>query len=210
MWFKTPSSAPDWSAAQRHLSAADPVLRRIIRRVGPCTLHPRRDYFVLLCMAIFNQQISLAAAAKLFARFRDCFPRRRPTPRLVLQHLHDPGSPIHACGLSRSKKTYLIDLANGFVDGRIPTRKFARMSDEDIIAHLTQIKGIGRWTAEMFLMFVLNRPDVLPVDDLGLQEKLRLAYGLRRRPKPLHIRRVAQCWRPWRTIGTWYLWRSGD
>ena len=208
MWYVTTSKPPDWRAAQQQLSRADPVLRRIIRRVGPCTLAPRRDYFNLLCVSIFNQQISTRIATILYNRFRDQFPGRRPTPPRVLQFLQADGELVRHCGISRQKKQYLLDLSQRFVDGLVPTRRFWRMSDEQVIESLTQIRGIGRWTAEMFLIFVLNRPDVLPVDDLGLQRAVQRAYHLPHRIGGRELTQFGQKWRPWRTVATWYLWRG--
>ena len=183
---------------------------RIIRAVGPCTLAPRRDYFVVLCKAIFTQQISTAVATVLFGRFRDLFPQRRPTPTLVLEALTSrPIEVIRHCGLSRQKAAYIQDLARHFVDNRIPTRKLARMDDEAVIDALVNVNGIGRWTAEMFLIFTLNRPDVLPVDDLGLRVGVGNLFGLKERPKPKEVIALAEPWRPYRSIATWYLWRGG-
>ena len=208
MWFQPPPTKPDWSSALRHLRKVDPMLGRIIRRVGPCTLSPRRDYFVALCQAIYTQQISTAIAAILFSRFRDLFPRRRPTPELVLQALKNgDDETVRRCGLSRQKKAYLIGLAAHFADGRIPVRRLPRMSDEEVIQALVEVTGGGRWTAEMFLIFVLNRPDVLPVDDLGLREGVRAVYGLAERPMAREVIELGEKWRPWRSIATWYLWR---
>src|SRR5215218_6172332 len=139
MWFERPSGQPDWSAAESHLIGADPALGAVIERVGPCTLAPRRDYFVVLCQAIFTQQISTAIATTLFGRFRDLFPRRRPTPGLVIKLLEDcgvgaangngeaPTAFLRGCGLSRQKASYLLDLARHFRDGQIPTRGISRM-----------------------------------------------------------------------------------
>ncbi len=210
MWFEKPPSGPDWTRAVRHIRKSDPVMGRVIERVGPCTLHPRRDYFVVLCKAIFTQQISTAVATVLFGRFRDLFPARRPTPARVLAALEgsDPEL-LRRCGLSRQKAAYLQDLSRHFVDGRIPTRRLGRMDDEAVIDALVEVKGIGRWTAEMFLIFTLNRPDVLPVDDLGLREGVRAVYGLTERPGAGTVTEIAERWRPWRTIATWYLWRRG-
>lgn len=208
MWFQTPPRDPEWSAALKHLRR-DPVMKKLIARVGPCTLHPRRDYFVVLCKSIFNQQISTKVAATLFGRFRDRFPLRRPTPARVATFLTCGDEPlIRTCGLSRQKRAYVLDLAQRFATGAIPTRRFNRMSDEDIIQALTQVKGVGRWTGEMFLMFVLNRPDVLPVDDLGLREGVKVAYGLAERPSARTLTDLGERWRPYRTIATWYLWRG--
>lgn len=208
MWFETPARRPDWSVAQEHLRLVDPVMRRIIDVVGPCTLHPRRDYFVLLCQSIFNQQLSIAAASTLFGRFRDQFPMRRPTPRRVIEFITSGDAAlIRTCGLSRQKQKYVLDLAHHFHSGQVPTRRFAQMDNEAIIESLTRVHGIGRWTVEMFLMFVLNRPDVLPVDDLGLRQGAQQAYGLRKMPDGPRLERIAKSWQPYRTVGTWYIWR---
>jgi DNA-3-methyladenine glycosylase II len=208
MWFHPPSGGPDWSAARRHLRAADPVLGAVIDRVGPCALRPRRDYFVVLCKAVFTQQISTAVAAVLFGRFRELFPRGRPTPERVLELFEraDPAT-LKRCGLSRQKATYIRDLAARFVGGQIPTRRLGRMADGDVIDALVRVKGIGRWTAEMFLIFTLNRPDVLPVDDLGLREGVREIFRLPARPTAAELTDLAEPWRPWRTVATWYVWR---
>ena len=210
MWFEQKGLNGVWEPAARHLAAADPALGRVIAKVGPCTLAPRRDYFVVLCKAIFTQQISTAVATVLFGRFRDLFPNRRPTPPLVLEALRtQPAEVMRRCGLSRQKATYLEDLARHFVDNRIPTRRLASMDDEAVIDALVSVKGIGRWTAEMFLIFTLNRPDVLPVDDLGLQEGVREIRGLTERPRAKALTELCELWRPWRTVATWYVWRRG-
>jgi len=208
MWFQAPPRDPDWAAAIKHLRR-DPVMRKLIARVGPCTLHPRRDYFVVLCKSIFSQQVSTKVAATLFGRFRDRFPLRRPTPARVATFLRSGDEQlIRTCGLSRQKRVYVLDLADFFAAGKIVTRRFSRMSDEEIIQSLTQVNGVGRWTAEMFLIFVLNRPDVLPVDDLGLREGVRVAYGLKERPNAKDVTALGEPWRPYRTVATWYLWRG--
>ena len=121
--------------------------------------------------------------------------------------MKDPSS-LSRCGLSRQKAAYLTDLAAHFLDGRVRTRKLADMNDDEIIDALTCVNGIGRWTVEMFLIFVLNRPDVLPVDDLGLREAMRGVYGLKARPGATELTAVAERWRPYRTVATWYLWRG--
>jgi DNA-3-methyladenine glycosylase II len=197
---------PQWNAAIRHLRR-DPAMRKVISRVGPCILTPRRDYFIVLCKSIFNQQISTKIAAILFGRFQELFPRGKPTPKAVIEILrHDH----HAkqCGLSRQKRSYLINLATHFHTNQVPTRRIARMSDEEIIECLTAVKGIGRWSAEMFLIFVLNRPDVWPVDDLGLREGVKVALKLKERPGAKELREIGERWRPWRSVATWYLWRN--
>ena len=208
MWFDQTGGTQTWTDAARHLTRVDPALGRVIARVGPCTLAPRRDYFVVLCKAIFTQQISTAVATVLFGRFRALFPMGRPTPALVLEALEvQPAEVIRQCGLSRQKAAYLRDLAQHFVDGRIPTRRLSSMDDEAVIEALVSVNGIGRWTAEMFLIFTLNRPDVLPVDDLGLQEGVREIRGLAERPRAKALAALCDTWRPWRTVATWYLWR---
>lgn len=207
MWFAQDSKS-NWGEAVRFLRAAHPGMRRAIDLVGPCTLAPRRDYFVVLCKSIYSQQISTAAAASLFGRFRDLFPSRRPTPRLVLQVLDGDPEALRGVGLSRQKQAYVRDLAEHFATNRIPTRRLATMGDEEVIDALVRVNGIGRWTAEMFLIFTLNRPDVLPVDDLGLQKGVQSVYGLPLTPKPKEVAALAEPWRPWRTVATWYLWRG--
>src|SRR6478736_2422460 len=158
MWFDQSRTNRNWAAGRRHLARVDPVMRKIIARVGPCALAPRRDYFVVLCKSIFTQQISTKIAAILFKRFSEQFPRKRPTPQLVVKFL-DPKKGdealIRRCGISRQKRLYLLDLAKHFVRGEIPTKRFGQMSDDEIIESLTRVHGIGRWTGEMFLIFVL-------------------------------------------------------
>lgn len=210
MWFIESTTQPEWSPALRHLRRVDPTMKAIIKRVGPCTLAPRKDYFIVLCKSIFSQQISTKVATVMFGRFRDKFPRRTPTPARVLAALTGDwdDQTIRMVGLSRQKKAYLIDLSKHFLDGEIPTRSFGGMDDETIIEHLTRVNGIGRWTAEMFLIFILNRPDVLPVDDLGILESMKKHYSLPARPTKKEAIELGEPWRPFRTIATWYLWRG--
>jgi DNA-3-methyladenine glycosylase II len=210
MWFVKPSSYPDWSHALRHLRRSDPVLAPIIRRVGPCTLAPRRDHFATLVRSIYTQQISTKIATVMYGRFCEQFPRKRPTPGRVLTFLNGDADEqtIRRCGLSRQKRAYVIDLSSHFIDGRIPTRRFARMSDEQVIESLTRVNGVGRWTAELFLIFVLNRPDVWPAADLGLQESYRIHFGLKARPTRRQLDALGERFRPYRTIAAWYLWRA--
>jgi DNA-3-methyladenine glycosylase II len=209
MWFTPPGSAPDWTPAARHLSRVDPVMKKVIRATGPCTLKPRRDYFVVLCQAIFSQQISVAVAEILFNRFRNQFPQRRPTPARVIEFLTGAESgPIRSAGISRQKQAYLIDLATHFVEKRLATAKFSRMPDEQLIEALDDVHGIGRWTAEMFLIFNLNRTDVLPVDDLGLRKGIQQAYRLPAMPDKAEMTARAEPWRPYRSVATWHLWKQ--
>ena len=207
MWFPQDSEG-DWSKAEAHLRAASPELARLIDLIGPCTLAPRKDYFVVLCKAIFTQQISTAVATVLFGRFRDKFPSRRPTPKLVLDAMKRDAEAFVGCGLSRQKRAYVRDLSEHFTTNQIPTRKLAAMSDDEVIDALVKVKGIGRWTAEMFLMFTLNRPDVLPMDDLGLQQGAQKVFGLKKTPDKKTLEKLAEPWRPYRSIATWYIWRG--
>jgi len=194
-----------YARACRHLATADPVMRRIIARVGPCLLKRYPRYFVTLCDSIVSQQLSGRVAEVIFERFADLYPRRRPTPQAVVR---TPIPRLRAAGLSGKKARYLKELARGFAGGRVRPHRFTRQSNEVIIETLTAIHGIGRWTAEMFLMFSLNRLDVLPVDDLGIKKAVRQAYGLRTLPKPRTIRTIGKPWHPYETIASWYLWRS--
>jgi DNA-3-methyladenine glycosylase II len=204
MWLKEKSRV-DWSAATTHLSRVDSKLAGVIQRAGPCTLKPGRDCFWALCRAIISQQISGIVAVAISKRFKKLFPRSRPSPKQLLT-LSD--EQLRSAGLSRQKMAYLKDLAAHFADGKIPTRRFAKMSDEEIIQSLIPVKGIGRWTAEMFLIFVLNRTDLLPVDDLGVRKGFQKVYGLKSEPKAAKMEQIAEKWRPWRTIGSWYMWRG--
>jgi DNA-3-methyladenine glycosylase II len=197
-----------WSTAQRHLVKTDPVMKRIIRKVGDCTLAPRRDYFAKLCQSIYSQQLSTKVASVLFGRFRDQFPRRRPTPAAVVKFLQSDEERIKTVGLSRQKRLYLHNLASHFCSDAALTRRFARMDDETIVQSLIHIKGIGRWTVEMFLIFCLNRPDVWPVDDFGVRKAIQIAYGFKELPTKKEMMHLGEKWRPWRTIASWYLWRS--
>jgi DNA-3-methyladenine glycosylase II len=192
-------------AACRHLAEADPVMRRLIARVGRCTLIPRRRYFGTLCDSIISQQLSARVAEVIYDRFTALYPRRRPTPSAVRR---TPLARLRAAGLSRQKARYLKDLATGFLDGRIRPNRLARQSNEEIVTSLVSVHGIGRWTAEMFLIFSLNRPDVLPVDDLGIKKAIQRWYGLQFLPTAKKIRAIGRPWHPYETVAAWYLWRS--
>ena len=189
------------------LKLRDETLRRIIHQVGPCTLVPRRRYFVALCEAIVAQQLAVKAAATIFGRFCRLFERNTPTPVKVLA---SSDAKLRSAGLSGQKLGYVRDLADKFADGTIRQRHLSRMDDEAVIAALTQVKGIGVWTAQMFLIFVLNRPDVWPVDDLGIRSAVQTQFGLRNLPDAARLTRLAEPWRPYRSIAAWYLWQSKD
>lgn len=199
-------------AAVRHLKRADPVLRRLIDRFGPCALVLEREknQFAALVDAIIYQQLAYKAAQSISRRFQMIYARlgsiegRLPPPEELLR---TPRGKLRAAGLSRQKIGYLRDLARHAADGKLFLGRFGRMSDDEVIENLTQVKGIGRWTAEMFLIFSLERPDVLPVGDLGFQYGVRDAYGFRAIPAERTIRKLAEPWRPYRTVGTWYMWR---
>ncbi|MBC8146023.1 MAG: DNA-3-methyladenine glycosylase 2 family protein, partial [bacterium] len=163
-----------------------------------------------LCRSIFAQQLSTKIAELLFARFENLFPRQRITPAKVIELIGPRAdeAKFKGVGLSRQKRAYLLDLARHFERGEIPVRRFTRMSDDEIVDALTKVNGIGRWTAEMFLIFVLNRPDLWPVDDLGLREAIKRIHKLDDRPKAKDCIAHGECFKPYRSIATWYLWRS--
>lgn len=195
---------PNFSAAEKHLLRVDPVLAKLVQQHGKCSLEPDRRYFRSLVEAILSQQLSVKAAATIFARFQRLL-AGKILPTTILQ-LRD--EQFRGVGISRQKTSYLRDLSCKWQPGLINPRRFAHMSDEEIIATLTQVKGVGRWTAEMFLIFSLCRLDVLPVDDLGFRNALKRAYGLRKPPQAERITKLAEPWKPYRSIATWYLWAS--
>lgn len=191
-----------------HLRQADPVLARVIDAVGPIEIALRRERFQSLSRAIIFQQLAGAAAHTIYTRFLALFPGRRfPAPRQVLDASPEE---LRRVGLSRQKSLYLKDLAAHVDSGALNFHRFGRMNDEEIIADLTRVHGVGRWTAEMFLMFNLGRPDVLPVDDLGVRNAVRRLYRMRKLPDAKRLRALAERWRPYRSAASWYLWRSGD
>ena len=194
-----------WMRAKRALARADPVLGRIIREHPCIALEPRGEPFHTLARAIVSQQISVKAAASIWGRVCELAPRMRPEEIAASRR-----PKLRACGLSERKVEYLADLAGHFLDGKVHPGSWVDMDDEAVIAELVQVRGIGRWTAEMFLMFNLLRPDVLPLADLGLQRAIRIHYFKGRKVSPRSMRRVADAWAPWRSVATWYLWRSLD
>ena len=201
-------------AAVRHLKRVDPVMRRIIERVGPCLLHERvqTNRLRALVGAIIAQQISWHAARSVEARFCaiygcDSMNRHSKFPRPE-QILATPVRRLRSVGLSRQKVRYIRDIAARAANGELPLARLGRMNDDAIMKRLTAVKGIGRWTAEIFMLISLGRPDVLPVDDLGLQHAVRAAYGLRRLPSEKKMQELAECWKPYRSVASWYLWRS--
>ena len=191
-----------------HLRRVDPVLAAVIARVGPFTLRPprRRDDFAALARAIVFQQLAGASAETIHGRFAALFDGA-PTPAAVLAC---DVARLRAAGLSGATAAAVVDLARATTDGRLAFPLPTRGPDEELVARVTSVRGIGPWTAHMFLMFHLGRPDVLPVGDLGLRNAVRRAYGKRRDPSPALLERIARPWRPWRSVATWYLWRSLD
>jgi DNA-3-methyladenine glycosylase II len=197
---------PDyWDKAKRSLAREDPVMAAIMRRHPRVHLVPRGAPFHTLARAIVGQQISVAAAQSVWNKFLGVAVSVVPERILEIKT-----SQLRACGLSERKCEYISDLARRFADGQVHVHKWPGMDDEEVIADLVQVRGIGRWTAEMFLMFNLLRPDVFPLDDLGLQKGLRLAYHKGRKVSVATLRRRGETWRPWRSVATWYLWRSLD
>ena len=195
--------------ALAHLRRVDPVMAGVIRHVGPYRLQIRRgnSHFHYLVRAIVFQQLSGKAAGTIHGRFCALFPHRHVKPEPLLG-LGDEA--LRSAGLSRQKIGYLRDLAEKVHTGAVPLARVRHMSDQAIIDHLVQVKGVGRWTAQMFLMFRLGRPDVLPELDLGIQNGIRKAYGLRRRATPKDVQRIGKVWSPYSSAACWYLWRSMD
>jgi DNA-3-methyladenine glycosylase II len=200
---------PDTRRAVAHLKRADPTLAAVIARVGPCRFEPRAEgtHFEAVARAIVYQQLSGKAAGTIHGRFHALYGGRAPEPDELLA---TPDDALRGAGLSRQKVGYLRDLAGRVAAGDVPLDRVERLGDDEVIAALTRVKGVGRWTAQMFLMFRLGRPDVLPDLDLGVQKAIQLAYRRRAMPKPADVLRVGRPWAPYRTVASWYLWRSLD
>lgn len=194
-----------WDRACADLVKRDRILKRLIPKFGPVHLINGSDPFVTLARAVVGQQISVPAAQAVWQRIELACPKLAPQQFTRLGH-----EKLTGCGLSKRKSEYLIDLAQHFVSGALHVDKWMSMEDEAVIAELTQIRGIGRWTAEMFLIFNLSRPDVLPLDDLGLIRAISVNYFSGEPVTRSEAREVAANWEPWRTVATWYMWRSLD
>ncbi len=194
-----------WDRAKRALARRDPVMAVIMRRHPRVYLEPRGDPFHTLARAIVGQQISVKAAQSVWNRFAGAAVEVVPERILKLK-----AGQLRACGLSARKCEYISDLAQCFADGAVHVHRWPGMSDEEVVADLIQVRGIGRWTAEMFLMFNLLRPDVFPLADLGLQKGIQLAYHGGRKVSLQTMQRRGESLRPWRSVATWYLWRSLD
>jgi DNA-3-methyladenine glycosylase II len=197
--------------ALRHLRRVDPVMAQLIRRAGPYTIaaERRRGPYEALVRAVAHQQLTGKVAEAILGRFHALYGGTTcPEPARLLE---TPDGQLRACGFSRAKAASIKDIAAKTLDGTIPRRRaLARMKDEAIIERLIEARGVGRWTVEMFLMFTLGRPDVLPVDDYGIQNGFRIAYGKRKLPKPKALAKFGERWAPYRTTASWYLWRAVD
>ncbi len=194
-----------WDRACADLVKRDRILKRLIPKFGPVHLINGGDPFVTLARSVVGQQISVPAAQAVWERVKQACPKLAP-PQFIKVGQEN----LIGCGLSKRKSEYLIDLARHFVSGALHVDKWMSMEDEAVIAELTQIRGIGRWTAEMFLIFNLSRPDVLPLDDLGLIRAISINYFSGEPVTRSEAREVAANWEPWRTVATWYMWRSLD
>lgn len=190
--------------AVRHLRKCDPVMRKIIDRVGPCTLRLKRDRFALLAWSILSQQISTAAARTIRGRVEALVAPEKITPESLLELSVDD---LRGAGVSARKAEYLHDLAQKATDGTIRLQRIGRLSNEQIIQELTQVRGVGRWTVEMLLMFSLGRLDVFPVDDLSLRNAIAASYSVSQPPQRGELLELAARWSPYRTVASWYCWR---
>ncbi len=197
---------PDyWQQASDELARVDPVMADFVARFGGASLESRGEPFVTLARSIVGQQISVKAADSVWARLSSALPELNPAAVLACDT-----ETLRACGLSARKVEYLGDLAKRFASGEIHVGRWASMSDAEIIAELTAVRGIGVWTAEMFLIFHELRPDVFPLDDIGLQKAVAEYYCSGERPSRKALAEMGERWRPWRSVATWYLWRSLD
>lgn len=199
------TAKPDWQAAERQLRASDPVLAVLIERIGPCTLTPDPDPCWSLCEAIICQQVSSKAGESICRRFRALFPGGRPEPEALAAL---DAEALRSAGVSPQKQSYLKDLACHCLAGSLALDRLPELSAGEIARELLAVKGIGPWTVTMFLIFALNRTDVLPVGDLGFRRAVQLAYGLPALPDEPTLREIAGPWHPYESIATWYLWRS--
>jgi DNA-3-methyladenine glycosylase II len=199
------------AAAHKHLSKRDPILRKLIREHGKCSLKPemRRSPFQSLVQAVAHQQLNGTAANTILTRFKKLFPGRKfPRPE-DLAKVTD--AQIRACGFSFAKIKSIRDIAEKTLSGVVPSsRQIVKLSDDEIIARLTEVRGVGRWTVEMLLIFQLGRPDVLPVGDFGVRTGFRVAYKKRTMPKPKDLLKFGERWRPHATTAAWFLWCAAD
>jgi DNA-3-methyladenine glycosylase II len=192
--------------ALAHLRGVDPVMGEVISRVGRCTLTPRTEWthFDALLRSIVYQQLSGKAAATIHGRVLQLIGDGEGAASRIVATSHEA---FRAAGLSNAKARYVRNLAEHVLDGSLPVDSLHELADDEIIAALTQVKGIGKWSAQMFLMFRLGRPDVLPEADLGVQKGIQKAYRLRKLPTPAQVLRRGEKWAPYRTVASWYMWR---
>jgi DNA-3-methyladenine glycosylase II len=193
--------------ARRALMRRDPTLAALIRRVGPCSLDHRGDPYRMLLRSVIYQQLAGAAARTIDGRLRAPWRGRYPRPELLLAA---PDAQLRAAGLSRQKIKAVRSVAEAFAARAVTNRALRAMDDDAVVAAVTRIHGIGEWTAHMLLMFSLGRPDVLPVGDYGVRKGAMRLYGLRELPKPRELAALAEPWRPYRSVASWYLWRAVD
>jgi DNA-3-methyladenine glycosylase II len=198
----------DYQRARRLLMRRDPILGAAIKRIGPCGMadRQRKDHLTALTGAIVSQQLSTKAAATIFGRFAALFPESQIPHAAAIHEVSDVA--LRGVGFSGQKIGYLRDLCARIVDGRLILEELDVLDDELVIERLTSVKGFGRWTAEMFLMFRLHRPDVLPVGDLGIVNAIQRLYNLRKRPDPKRVLKLGEVWRPYRSVACWYLWQT--
>lgn len=193
--------------ALRHLKTSDPVLRRVIEQVGPCRIEYREPSFETLVRSIVFQQLSGNVARVIFGRLAEAMPEGGLTPKAILKMREEK---MRKLGLSGQKTAYIRDLARQTAEGAVDFLSLPGASDDEVIAALTRVKGVGVWTAQMFLIFALARPDVLPTGDLGIRKAMQNAYGLAELPKPPAMEEIAGPWRPYCSVACWYMWRSLD
>jgi len=197
----------DFAAALVHLRARDTALAALIERVGPYPLRPSRGPFEVMLRTIVSQQLSTRAADTIYRRLAAAMGSGRPRPESVLAL---SGPALRGCGLSRSKSLYVRNVAEAFLGANHTRRSFATLGDDAVIQSLTSIKGVGEWSAHMFLIFALHRTDVFPIGDLGLRRAMMQTYRLRAGTREARLHRIAEAWRPYRSVGTLYMWRSLD
>lgn len=195
------------SAAASQLAKSDPVLAPIIQRAGPCPIRPHKNYYWELVDSIISQQLSIKAAASIEKRFQELFASEVPSPEQILEKSVDE---LKTVGLSRPKAGYIRDLAEHIASGKLKLDKLEAMTNEEIASELTAVKGIGEWTAHMFLMFAMARTDILPVGDLGIRNSIKQLYGFENLPSPDEIRTLAEQnhWSPYQSIASWYIWQN--
>lgn len=200
---------PDgYAKARRVLMRRDPILAEAIKRIGPCGMadRQRKDHLSALVGSIVSQQLSTKAAATIFGRFVALFPGAHIASADAIAAIDD--ATLRSVGFSGQKVSYLRDLSTRIIDGRLNLDELETLPDEVVIERLTAVRGFGRWTAEMFLMFRLHRPDVLPVDDLGIQNAIQRLYRMRKRPDAKRMMKLGEAWKPYRSVASWYLWQT--